>query len=482
MASSLLYEDLAGRLGAQIRRGVLRPGERLPSLRRLGRQERVSVATAVEAYLRLEREGLVEARERSGYFVRAQRVAPPQARPPRVQARAPQALRNPALLGVLDVLSREDLLPLHVTTPAPELLPGRAIAVAAARVLRRDPGLALAYGAPQGLPALREHIARRYLQCGVEVDAGEVVITAGAMEAITLALRSVTRAGDVVLLETPTYYGILQAIAALGLRAIEVPNRVGSGIDAATLRALLARHAVRAAVLVPNFNNPTGSLTGDEGKREIVAACGEHGVTVIEDDLYGELAYSGERPAPLRRYAGRADVITCSSYSKTLAPGLRIGWALAGAHLDDLVRAKCFSSVATASLPQRAIAEYLVRHDFDRALRRLRRELATNAQRWRDAIRRGWPEGTRISEPAGGTTLWLELADGVDAQALFEAAVARGIGCLPGQLFSLRGDYRTHLRLGLGLAWNASVEAALHELGRLAGRLARRRIPKEARE
>ena len=172
MASTLLYEDLAGRLGAQIRRGLLRPGERLPSLRRLGRQERVSIATAVEAYLRLEREGLVEARERSGYFVRAAALQPPQARLPRLQARAPQALRNPALLDVLDVLSREDLLPLHVTTPAAELLPVRAIAAAASHVLRRDPGLALAYGAPQGLPALRECIARRYLHCGVEVDPG----------------------------------------------------------------------------------------------------------------------------------------------------------------------------------------------------------------------------------------------------------------------------------------------------------------------
>ncbi|HEU4664783.1 MAG TPA: PLP-dependent aminotransferase family protein [Dokdonella sp.] len=468
----MLYEDLAGRLGAQIRRGLLRPGERLPSLRRLGRQEKVSIATAVEAYLRLEREGLVEARERSGYFVRARPLPPLQAPLSRVQSRAPQTLRNPALLGVLDVLSRDDLLPLHVTTPAAELLPGRALAAATARALRREPMLALAYGTPQGLRQLREQIARRYLGCGVEVDPAEIVITAGAMEAISLALRSVTRAGDVVLLETPTYYGILQAVAALGLRAIEVPSRAGTGIDAAAVRAVLERHPVRAAVLVPNFNNPTGSLTGDDDKRAIVAACGEHGVVVIEDDLYGEIAYSGERPAPLRRYAGRTHVVTCSSWSKTLAPGLRVGWALAGERVDAIVRAKCFSSVATAGLPQRAIAEYFARHDFDRALRRLRRELATNAQRWRDAILRWWPAGTRASEPAGGVSLWLELAGGVDGQALFEAAAARGIGCLPGHLFSLRGDYRGHLRLGLGLAWNARVEDGLRELGRLAGKLA----------
>ncbi|WP_395682056.1 PLP-dependent aminotransferase family protein [Dokdonella sp.] len=466
-----LYENLATRLRGQIRRGVLRPGERMPSLRGLGRQERVSVATAVEAYLQLEREGLVEARERSGYYVRAPTAPVPATRAIRLQSRVPQTLRNPALLGVLDVLLREDLLPLHVATPALELLPSAAIASATIRAMRRAPQSALDYGTPQGSRELRVQIAKRYLRAGVDIDPDEVVITAGAMEAISLALRSVTRSGDVVLLETPTYYGLLQAVAALGLRVIEVPNHAGSGIDVACLRTLLARHAVRAAVLVPNFNNPVGSCSNDADKRAIVAACAAHGVVLIEDDLYGELAYSGERPAPLRRFDAGGSVITCGSFSKTLAPGLRIGWALGAQRTPDIVRAKCFSTIATAMLPQLAIADYLARHDFDRALRRLRRELATNAQRWRAAILHHFPDGTRVSDPAGGMTLWLELADGIEGQALFEAALARGIGSLPGHLFSTRGDCRNHLRLGCGLRWSADIDAGLRELGRLATKL-----------
>jgi len=471
MASILLYENLATRLRGQIRRGVLRPGERMPSLRGLGRQERVSVATAVEAYLQLEREGLVEARERSGYYVRAPTAPVPATRAIRLQSRVPQTLRNPALLGVLDVLLREDLLPLHVAIPALELLPSAAIASATIRAMRRAPQSALDYGTPQGSRELRVQIAKRYLRAGVDIDPDEIVITAGAMEAISLALRSVTRSGDVVLLETPTYYGLLQAVAALGLRVIEVPNHAGSGIDVACLRTLLARHAVRAAVLVPNFNNPVGSCSNDADKRAIVAACAAHGVVLIEDDLYGELAYSGERPAPLRRFDAGGSVITCGSFSKTLAPGLRIGWALGAQRTADIVRAKCFSTIATAMLPQLAIADYLARHDFDRALRRLRRELATNAQRWRAAILHHFPDGTRVSDPAGGMTLWLELADGIEGQALFEAALARGIGSLPGHLFSTRGDCRNHLRLGCGLRWSADIDAGLRELGRLATKL-----------
>jgi len=471
MSAAPLYERLAERLRGQIQRGVLRTGERLPSLRRLGREQRVSLATAVEAYLHLEREGLIEARPRSGYYVRASLAPAPIAIAATRGARAPQPVRNRALLGILDVLGREDLLPLHAATPALELLPMAAVSAATMRALRRAPDAALHYAVPQGVGALRQHIARRYAQISVDVDPEEIIITAGAMEAISLALRTVTRPGDVVLLETPTYYGLLQAVAALQLRVIEVPNRPGLGIDAVRLAELLLRHDVRAAVLVPNFNNPLGSLTGDDAKRTLLATCAAHDVVVIEDDLYGELAYSGERPAPLRRFVENGisgNVITCSSYSKMLAPGLRVGWMLGGRWTAELLRAKCFSTVATATLPQLAIAEYLSRHDFDRGLRRLRRELAGNAQRYRRAIVEHWPEGTAVSEPAGGLALWVELPPQADGQALFEAALAHGIGTLPGHLFSSRGDYAHHLRLSCGVPWGRPVEQALLTLGRLA--------------
>lgn len=471
MANELLYERLAERLRGQIQRGTLRAGERLPSLRRLGRDQRISLATAVEAYLQLEREGLIEARPRSGYYVRAPAAPAPRASSHR-RPRAPQPIRNPALLGVLDVLGRCDLISLHAATPAPSLLPTAALAAAASRVMRRNAQAALSYAVPQGLAPLRARIAQRYAQCGVDVDPDEIVITAGAMEAISLALRTVARAGDVVLVETPTYYGLLQAVAEQGLRVIEVANRPGQGIDPTRLSELLERHAVRAAVLVPNFNNPVGSLTGEAAKRDIVAACAAHGTVLIEDDLYGELAYSGERPSPLRRYDESGGVITCGSYSKMLAPGLRVGWVMGGRWATALLRAKCFSTVATSTLSQLTIVEYLERHDFDRGLRRLRRELATSAQRYREAIALHWPAGTCVSAPAGGMALWLELPPQVQGQALFEAALARGIGTLPGHLFSNRGDYDRHLRLSCGQPWSEQVDDALRTLGGLAGGLA----------
>ncbi len=464
----LLYERLAGALRGQISRGALRAGERLPSIRQLAQGHGISAATAVQACLQLEREGLVVARPRSGYYVRAALPPPPAAKPAR--RRTPGAVSNPALEDVLDMLSRRDVLPLHSATPAPELLPQAALSAALTRSLRHHPAAALDYAPPQGLPALRRQIARRYAQLGATVPPDEIVITAGAMEGITLALRALTAPDDVVMVETPTYHGILQAVAALRLKVLEVPNLPGRGIDVARLDSLLAQHRVRAAVLVPNFNNPLGSLTDDAAKQALLVSCARHGTVVIEDDIYGDLAWSGERPSPLRRWDRDGVVVSCGSFSKTLSPGLRLGWLAGGAWTEALVRVKYFSTVGSASLPQLAMAEYLHKHDLERHLRRLRRTLADNAQRLHEAIARHWPAGTRASEPRGGLSLWLQLPQGGDGHALFEAALAQGIGTSPGVLFSSRGDYADCLRLSCGLPWSPRLDQALKRLGQLASR------------
>jgi DNA-binding transcriptional MocR family regulator len=468
MAAMLLYERLAGELRGQIAHGALRAGERLPSIRQLAQGHGISAATAVQACLQLEREGLVVARPRSGYYVRAAVPALPAPKPPR--RRAPGTVSNPALQDVLDMLSRSDVLPLHSATPAPALLPQAALTAALSRSLRHHPAAALDYAPPQGLPALRRQIARRYAQLGAVVDPDEILITAGAMEGISLALRTLTMPGDVVLVETPTYHGILQAVAALRLKVLEVPNLPGSGIDTARLEPLLQQNRVRAAVVVPNFNNPLGSVTDDAGKRALLASCARHGTVVIEDDIYGDLAWSGERPSPLRRWDAHGSVIACGSFSKTLSPGLRVGWVAGGAWTEALVRAKYFSTVGSASLPQLAMAEYLQRHDLERHLRRLRRTLADNAQRLHEAIARHWPAGTRACEPRGGLSLWLQLPEGGSGYTLFEAALAEGIGTSPGVLFSSRGDYGDCLRLSCGMPWSPRLDQALKRLGQLARR------------
>jgi len=288
------------------------------------------------------------------------------------------------------------------------------------------------------------------------------------MEAINLSLRAVTSPGDVVIVETPTYHGILQAVAAMRLKVLEVPTRLGQGIDVARLEQLLQQTAVRAAVLVPNFNNPLGSLTCDADKRALVESCARHGTVIIEDDIYGDLAWSGQRPSPLRRWDDGGTVISCGSFSKVLAPGLRLGWVAGGQWSEVLARAKFFTTVGGNSLTQLAIADYLQRHDLERHLRRLRRTLADNGQRLHDAIARYWPAETRVSEPQGGLSLWVELPGGADSRVLFEQALNKGIGTSPGVLFSSRGDYVDCLRLSCGLVWDERMDRAMRELGKMA--------------
>jgi DNA-binding transcriptional MocR family regulator len=392
----------------------------------------------------------------------------PTAKP--VRRRMPGTISNPALQGVLDMLARDDLLPLHSATPAPSLLPQAALGASLTRCLRHGAAASLDYAPPQGHPALRRQISQRYAQVGAAVAPDEIVITAGAMEAINLALRTVTRPGDVVMVEAPTYHGILQAVAALQLKVVEVPNRAGQGIDVIRLEQLLQQNTVRAAILVPSFNNPLGSVTSDADKQALLQSCARHGTVVIEDDVYGELAWSGQRPSPLCRWDKHGIVISCGSFSKILAPGLRVGWLAGGAWTDALVRAKYFSSVGCASLPQLAIADYLQRHDLERHLRRLRRTLADNAQRLHDAVARYWPADTRASEPQGGLSLWLQLPPGGDGRVLFEAALAKGIGTAPGVLFSSRGEYTDCLRLSCGLPWDARLDRSIRQLGQLATR------------
>ena len=464
----MLYKNLAQLLRLQIQQGGLHPGERLPSIRQLAASHQVSAATAVQACLQLEREGLAEARPRIGYFVRSTSHGLLSAVP---TPRAPALISNPALLDLLLVDDSANILPLHAARPAPALLPDATIAAALSRSLRRQRELALGYAPPQGYAPLRRQIAQRYASMGVTVDADEIIITAGAMEAITLALRVLTRPGEIVLVETPTYQGILQTVATLGLQVLELPRLASGGLDLALLETLLAAQAVRAAVMVPNFSNPLGLSLDDSTKLALLACCVRHGTVLVEDDIYGDLAWDDSRPPPLRRWNDGGAVITCSSFSKTLSPGLRVGWMLGGAWTGELLRAKYFSTVGNAALPQLAISDYLARHDLERHLRKLRRALAGNASRMRAAIDQHWPADTRMGEPRGGLSLWIQLPALSDAAVFSRAALTQGVGVMPGHVFSGNGDYRDHVRLSCGLPFDHTIEAALRRLGTIAASL-----------
>lgn len=463
-----LYETLADEIAGRIRAGSLRPGDRLPSVRELKQQRGCSASTVFAAYYHLEAQGLIETRPRSGYFV-AQRVRQASSEPDAAQP-VDEAMAVDVSTLVFQVLAQarqRDMVPLGSAFPSPALFPLRQLATGLSRALKQmDPWQTMEDLSP-GNAALRHQLALRYGTLGIHVPASELVVTSGAMEALNLALEVTTQPGDLVAIETPTFYATLQALERRGLKAIEVQTHPRTGVSLASLRKVLASQPVKACWFMPTFQNPMGCTMPDEAKAELVQLLSERGIPLIEDDVYGELHHGARRPPPAKAWDRDGWVLHCSSFSKSLAPGYRIGWVAAGRFAVALGRHKLMSSLATALPSQLALQEYLQHKRLDRHLRSLRLALGRQQAATLRAIEQHFPAGTRVTRPDGGYFLWVELPAGVDALAIHAQALRQGIGVAPGHLFSADRRYRHHLRINHGHPGDARFEPAIQALGRL---------------
>lgn len=472
-SSGFLYEHLAAELGKAIDRGALRAGDRLPSVRRLAQERRVSVATVLEAYLRLENAGMIEVRPKSGHFVRRRAPATAEPRAPRTCTTPSRVTVSDAYVKVLEAMRNPELLPLGCATVDPTYLPIAALNRIVTQVTREMSTVGARYEGAPGLLTLRRQIARRGVEAGLALSEHDVCTTIGATEGLALALRAVARPGDVIAVESPTYFGVLQAIEGLGMRALEIPAHPRTGLDIGALDDALRAQPVRALVVMPTVSNPLGSIMPDAERAKLVELTRRRELPVIEDDVYGELVFDGSRPRSLRAFAGPSEtshVVHLSSVSKTLAPGYRVGWIAGGRWHDQIVRLKYGQSLACPTLPGMAVAEFLASGGYDRHLRRLRAALAGNLERYREAIARQFPEGTRVSSPRGGFVLWVELPAGVDALALHDQALRKRIVIVPGPLFSARQRFTNFIRISAGSPWSDRIAEGISTLARLLAR------------
>jgi DNA-binding transcriptional MocR family regulator len=469
---STLYQEVAGKVRTLIADGVFRPGDRIPSVRKLSRQLQVSVTTVVDAYRLLEDIGVVHARPQSGFYVRA---AAPATLPEPQMTRPAEA---PCCFDAEDLILRMlrdgdnprmvQLAPAH---PSEELLPLDRLSQTMAHVARSNRVRGASYGPVVGSKALREQIAQRAFAAGCVMSPGEIVVTNGCQEALNLSLRAVCQPGDSVAIESPAYYGVLQAFKMMGLRAIEVASssREGMCLDALEDRILAAQacgRPIRAAVVSSSYSNPLGSEMPDAKKKKLVARLAEWRIPLIEDDAYGDLTYGETRPKLAKAYDKAGGVIVCSSFSKTLAPGYRIGWVAAGRYQQDVEKLKFASTVCSPTLPQIALAEFLAAGGYDHHLKRARRTYSENVSQMSEAIGRHFPAETRVSRPQGGFVLWVELDARVDTMKLYAKATEMGITFAPGAIFSAQEAYKNCMRLNAS-RWNERVEAAVAKLGKL---------------
>lgn len=471
------YQRLADELAEAMARGLLRAGERLPSVREACAQRGLSPSTVFQAYALLEAQGLIEARPRSGFYVRALRRS---ARALPAAAAAPAEAQPVAFseqaFELLAAALEPDLVPLGSAFPAPQLFPFEALARSGARALRRLRPEACTSAQLAGDPELRQTLLRRYAVQGVSLREDELLITNGAMEALNLCLQAVTKPGDVVAVESPTFYAALQALQRQGLRAVELPTHPAEGVDLDALAALLRRPAPERPVacwFMTSFQNPLGALMPVERKQALVQMLSAQRVPLIEDDVYAELYAGHRRPPPAKAFDAAGYVLHCGSFSKSLAPGYRVGWVAAGRYAEQVLRLKGMASLASSLPPQRAIADYLAQGGYERHLRQLREALAAGRASGLRAVERHFPAGTRVTRPEGGYFLWLELPESVDVLELQRRARAESISLAPGTLFSADARFRHHLRLNVGHAQDARVEAALRRLGALTGELMR---------
>jgi DNA-binding transcriptional MocR family regulator len=469
--SSPLYQKIAHQMADDIRNGFYQPGERIPSVRKLSTQKSVSHATVLHAYATLEDQGLIRARPQSGYFVHnSPALTAPT--PPIARVEQPYAVTRSGIINeILNQSRREGVIPLGAAVPSSQYLPLRALHQQMSKVTRFHSQKAFSYIFSPGYEPLRRQIAIRMRDAGAIVDPSQIVVTNGCVEAMQLCLRAVTHPGDLIATESPSYYGLVQLCDLLGLKVIEIPTDPDTGLSLESLEKAADKWPIKALVLTARAGNPMGATMPEDRQCKLVAMMARRGLPIIEDDIYGELMFEPGRSKALKAFDYSDTVMYCSSFSKTISPGVRTGWVIAGKHQPEIEKLQTFTTLSACSVSQMAVAAYLENGGYDRHLRYLRQEYRKNLSSFQLAVQNHFPTGTQITRPVGGFILWISLPGNIDAQRLFEQALKQNISIAPGAVFSHSEQFNHCLRLNCGVPWNQETERAVMTLGILARQL-----------
>ena len=464
-----LYQQLVGEIEANIINGTYQVGDRLPSIRALHRQSALSLSTVFKAYTELETMGLIEARPKSGYYVSSavlKGLEPPSFKK---QPPVPRKVSLTSMVSsILMAMNDPNMIPFGSSSISTELLPFKAITRIIKGFNTAEIKEQLDYGLTEGEPELRRRISRRMVGWIKGLRAEDIIITNGCSEALTLALKAVVEPGETIAVESPTHFGLLQLLNGLGVMIVEVATDPQTGLKVDELEETLARHKVKACVAIPNFHNPMGSLMPDEKKKQLVELLSRHGIPLIEDAIYAELYYGPKRPSLLKEFDEKDLVITCGSFSKTIVPGLRIGWILPGRRFFN--KAKDFKAginITTSRFSQNILANYLSGGVYERHLRSLRRKLKHQTFNTARAILKYFPPGTRLALPQGGALLWVQLPEKSNGTELYHKALDHNISILPGRACAMGNQFENFIRIGCGHPFTEKMEKGIYELGEI---------------
>ena len=461
------YEQVAERILGLINNGVWKAGEKIPSIRQLSSELGVSVNTVKEAYWLLESRNHIAAVPQSGFYVSRQSAGSTDRQAPDPRLLDPQKVSLCQIYGAfLDMGRATPESSLGIADLNSELWPKKKLGRYFQEAVRYNQNEAYNYLMTPGYGPLREQIARIGLSSGLELSPDELIVTNGCQEAIFLAFMALCKPGDSVALESPMYFNLLKLLQLLDLRVIEMPCSSAEGVGFETLRFVIENYPVRAMFTTSNFNNPLGFSMSPSKKKRLVELLAQADITLIEDDIYGDLGYKS-RPETCKSFDRDGRVILCSSFSKTLAPGLRVGWIAPGhRYYDQVMNTKTLLNLSTGSINQIATARFLKEGGYERHLRNLRKTLCEQVSALRAAVIRDFPKGTKVTNPRGGFLLWVELPPNIDTNVIYEQALKENIIVAPGRLFTLNSGFSNCLRLNAGY-WNERVEESIRRVGRL---------------
>jgi len=467
------YRHLAEEIEGKIMKGTYHPGEKLPSIRKLHKQTNLSISTIYHAYMELESMGLVEARAKSGYYVNP--VALQNLKVPRFKKGSfpPKKVRLSSMMNsVISAISNPYLLPMGSTVVDSKLMPIKHFSRILKDLSHDDLKSMISYSPSEGLPELRRQIALRTVGVLEGIAPEDIIITNGCMEAVALSMLAIAQPGDTIAVETPTNFGFLQLLQELGLLVMEVPADPRYGVDLEEMENIFRRNRIKACLLIPNFHNPMGALMPDDHKLRLIELINEYEIPVIEDDISSELHFGRKRPMPLKSFDQKELVLTCSSFSKTLAAGLRIGWVIPGRrYMEKIQSLKAATTVSTSTLDQYLISQYLAEGAFERHLRRLRNSLKKQIVRTAFAVQKHFPPGTRLAIPDGGTLLWVELPQQVIGLKVYRKALDQRIAIIPGVVCSNSRQFKNFVQISCGSPFTEEMERGIVRLGEIVSEL-----------
>lgn len=470
MERNYLYVNIAEAIASQIKSGVLRKGDKLPSVRMLCAEHEISMNTAKRVYLELEAQALIESKPQSGYFVsnlQYDELPLPQASNPILLANNKEP--KEIIRKVYSNMGNRALTLFSYSTLYDDFLPLAKMKkelVIASRALVHGGG---EYESVQGNLNLRRIIAQRSITWGGSLKEDDIITTNGSMSAISLCMLALGKPGDTIAIESPCYPGIFQLAIDLGFKVIELPTDPVIGIEVEALR--VAVEHIDMCLLISNYNTPLGSCMPDENKKEIVELLAKHDIPLIEDDVYGDLYFGNQRPKCCKAFDTKGNVLWCSSVSKTLVPGYRVGWVSPGKYKNKIMHQKLVHLISTPSLMQEAVSSFMKSGNYDKHLSKLRKGVYSNYQKYLNTIITSFPLGTKVNRPQGGLSLWIEFDERLDAMQLYDLAIAEKISIAPGRMFTVQEQFQNCIRLCIGLPWSNDVEYKLKRVGELAKQL-----------